>query len=120
MLKALRTTVYPITDTRQAKDFYTSLTGIEPYFDEPYYIGYNIGGFELGLDPNRKPSTTTDGPIAYWHVDNIANAHAKALDIGAKPHLPIQDVGDGIKVASVLDPFGNVVGLIEDASFKAG
>jgi predicted enzyme related to lactoylglutathione lyase len=117
MLKGLRTVVYPITDATKAKEFYSTLTGATPYFDEPYYIGYNIGGFELGLDPNRKPSTTTDGPINYWGVENIANAHAKALAIGAKLHLPIQDVGDGIKVASVLDPFGNVVGLIENPNF---
>ena len=117
MLKGLRTTVYPITDTAKAKEFYSALAGVKPYFDEPYYIGYNVGGFELGLDPNRKPSTTTAGPINYWGMDHIATAHAKTLAIGAKPHLPIQDIGDGIKVASVLDPFGNVVGLIENPNF---
>ena len=120
MLNGLRTTIYPVTDLIQAKAFYTALTGTEPYFDQPFYVGYNVGGYELGLDPNRAPATTTDGPMTYWGVENIEQAYEAVLSIGAKPHLPIQDVGDGIKVASVLDPFGNVVGLVYNPHFTTG
>ncbi len=118
MLKGLRTVGYPVTDLTQAKAFYTALTGTVPYFDQPFYVGYNVGGFELGLDPNGTPAAAPGGPLAYWGVANIESAHEAAVALGAKPHLPIQDVGDGIKVASVLDPFGNVVGLIENPHFK--
>ena len=118
MLLGLRTIGYPITDISRAKEFYNALTGTTPYFDEPFYIGYNVGGYELGLDPNRTPSATTDGSLTYWGVEKIDAAIEHALAIGATPHLPIQDVGGGIKIASVLDPFGNVVGLIENPHFK--
>lgn len=120
MLQGLRTVGYPVTDAAKAKEFYSALTGTEPYFDQPFYIGYNVGGYELGLDPNphRSPSGSMEGPVAYWGVENIEAAYGRALEIGARPHLPIQDVGDGIKIVSVLDPFGNVVGLIENPNFK--
>lgn len=120
MLQGLRTIVYPVADTATAKEFYTALTGAEPYFDQPFYIGYNVGGYELGLDPNPKKHSSGpwEGPITYWGVAKIEEAYDKVIAIGARPHLPIQEVGEGIKVASVLDPFGNIVGIIENANFK--
>jgi len=117
MLQGLRTIVYPITDAAEAKRFYSALTGVEPYFDQPFYIGYNVGGYELGLDPNGKPNAAQSAST-YWGVANIESAHAKALAIGGKPGSAIQDVGDGIKVATIVDPFGNHVGLIENPHFK--
>ncbi|MDP4198274.1 MAG: VOC family protein [Bacteroidota bacterium] len=121
MLQGLRTVIYPVSDAAKAKKFYNALTGAEPYFDQPFYIGYNVGGYELGLDPNPKKQASgpMEGPLTYWGVANIEEAYANILAIGARPHLPIQDVGEGIKVASVLDPFGNAVGLIENPGFKA-
>jgi catechol 2,3-dioxygenase-like lactoylglutathione lyase family enzyme len=119
MLQALRTIIYPVTDTEKAKAFYNALTGSEPYYDQPYYIGYDVAGFELGLDPNRALPTGEGGQLAYWHVANIEEAYAFALSVGAKKRGDIQDVGDGIKVVAVEDPFGNPIGLIEDPSFKA-
>ena len=118
MLKGLRTIIYPVTDISLAKEFYSALTGTTPYFDQPFYIGYEVGGYELGLDPNRAPATSTNGPFTYWGVDDIEIALKSVLAIGAKAHMAIADVGDNIKVASVLDPFGNVVGLIENPHFK--
>jgi predicted enzyme related to lactoylglutathione lyase len=118
MLKGLRTIIYPVTDLAQAKEFYSALTGTIPYFDQPFYVGYDVGGYELGLDPNQTPATSTNGPCTYWGVDIIESALHSVLAIGAKPHTPITDVGDSIKVATVLDPFGNVVGLIENPHFK--
>jgi predicted enzyme related to lactoylglutathione lyase len=109
-----------VTDAAKAKEFYTALTGVEPYFDQPFYIGYNVGGYELGLDPNPNRSASTDGPLTYWGVANIEEGLRHAIAVGGKPHHEIQDVGEGIKLASVLDPFGNVVGLIENPHFKIG
>jgi catechol 2,3-dioxygenase-like lactoylglutathione lyase family enzyme len=119
MLQGLRTVIYPVSDAQKAKEFYTALTGVEPYFDQPYYIGYNVGGFELGLDPNRAVSKSEGGQLGYWHVANIEEAHARALSIGAKKRGDIQEVGEGIKVVAVEDPFGNPIGLIEDPSVKS-
>src|ERR1051325_2344690 len=104
MLQGLRTVIYPVSDVEKAKEFYTALTGVEPYYDQPYYIGYNVGGFELGLDPNRAVPNAEGGQLGYWHVANIEQAHAHALSIGAKKRGEIQDVGEGIKVVAVEDP----------------
>src|SRR5947209_2116738 len=111
MLQGLRTVIYPISDAAKAKEFYTALTGVEPYYDQPYYIGYNVGGFELGLDPNRAILTSEGGQLGYWRVANIEKAYAHALSIGAKKRGEIQAVGEGIKVVAVEDPFGNAIGL---------
>ncbi len=118
MIQGLRTVVYPVSDAKIAKEFYTKLTNCQPYFDEPFYIGYNVGGYELGLDPNKPSPTMAAGPVTYWGVPNIEAAMKEVISIGAKEHHAVQDVGGGIKVAEVLDPFGNVVGLIENPHFK--
>jgi predicted enzyme related to lactoylglutathione lyase len=118
MLKGLRTAIYPVADANQAKEWYTSLLGYPPYFDEPYYIGYSVGGFELGLDPNGEIATASGGPIAYWGVDNIESVFQRMSELGAEVHSEIADVGEGIRVASVRDPFGNVIGIIENPQFR--
>jgi len=115
----LRTVIYKVGDLAAAKAWYRKATGVDPYFDEPFYVGFNVGGFELGLDPDT--STGKPGPggsLAYWKVADADAALAHLLAIGAKPHAAVQDVGGGIRVASVLDPFGNVVGLIENPHDK--
>ena len=118
-LLGLRTNIYKVTDLAKAKAWYKNLFGIEPYFDEPFYVGFNVGGFELGLDPDvsdHKPGP--GGSVTYWGVESM-DATMKSLKAGgAKIHSDARDVGEGIKVASVLDPFGNVVGLIENPHFK--
>lgn len=119
MFEGLRTIIYPVTNLDQAKAWYTTLLGQEPYFDQPYYVGYTVGGFELGLDPNGTPAPAGGGgPILYWGVRDIADAYARARDLGAGEHSPIQDVGEGIQVAAVTDPFGNTIGLIENPHFR--
>lgn len=115
----LRTVIYKVGDLAAAKAWYRKATGVDPYFDEPFYVGFNVGGYELGLDPD----VSTQGPgaggaTAYWGVANAEAAHARLLEAGARPHAPVQDVGEGIRVATVLDPFGNVVGIIENPHFK--
>lgn len=114
----LRTVKYVVPDLARAKAWYAEAFGVEPYFDEPFYVGFDIGGFELGLDPdmsNQRPGP--GGSLAYWGVPDAAAALARLEAMGARVHEPVQDVGGGIKVASVLDPFGNPVGIIENPHF---
>jgi predicted enzyme related to lactoylglutathione lyase len=93
--------------------------GKEPYFDEPFYVGFDVGGFELGLQPDEggAPRSST-GVVAYWGVDDAEAALARLLELGATGRSDIQDVGEGILLASVLDPFGNVFGIIENPLFS--
>jgi predicted enzyme related to lactoylglutathione lyase len=115
MLKGLRTALYPAPDLAKGKAFYAEVLGVEPYFDQPFYVGFAVGGFELGLVPDATPGA--DGNCAYWGVDDCAAELARLLSLGATVREPVTEVGDGIKVASVLDPFGNVLGLIENPHF---
>jgi predicted enzyme related to lactoylglutathione lyase len=118
MFQGLRTVIYHVDDLNKAKAWYTEVLGVRPYFDEPFYVGFNVGGFELGLDPDMKSVTKGNNVIAYWGVKDIEASYQKVLELGAQPHSGVQEVGDGIRVATVTDPFGNVVGLIENPHFK--
>ena len=113
MLLGLRTVIYHVGDLAAATDWYTQAVGHPAYFNEPFYVGFNVGGYELGLLPDG------DGVATYWGTADIEAEQARLVALGAKPNEPIKDVGDGIRVASVIDPFGNVVGLIENPHFKA-
>jgi predicted enzyme related to lactoylglutathione lyase len=116
MLLGLRTVIYPTTDLKKATSWYTSAVGHAPYFDQPFYVGFNVGGYELGLLPaNEAPDTS---PVTYWGTSDIAAERERLIGAGAVPHGDIEDVGDGIKVATLKDPFGNTVGLIENPHFK--
>jgi predicted enzyme related to lactoylglutathione lyase len=115
----LRTVIYQVPDLAAAKAWYTRAFGIGPYFDEPFYVGFEIGGFELGLHPAGSSVKVGNNAVAYWGVPDIGAAHAHMLALGAEPREAIQDVGGEIKVASVADPFGNVIGLIENPRFNA-
>jgi predicted enzyme related to lactoylglutathione lyase len=115
MLLGLRTVVYPVKDIEAAKNWYASVLGQEPYFDQPYYVGFNVGGFELGLIPDGTPGTA--GPQALWGVENAEQALERLLARGASPLDPLTDVGRGIRVAAVLDPFGNRLDIIENPHF---
>jgi catechol 2,3-dioxygenase-like lactoylglutathione lyase family enzyme len=107
----LRTAKYRATDLPRARDWYASVLGVKPYFDEPFYVGFNVGGFELGLDPDPASSGEGEGSVTvYWGVDHAETALARLLSLGARSHAPLQDVGDGIRIATVL-------GLIENPSF---
>ena len=118
MFQGLRTVIYHVDDLNKAKAWYTKVLGVKPYFDEPFYVGFNVGGFELGLDPDMKSVTKGNNVIAYWGVKDIDASYQKVLELGAQPQSQVQEVGDGIRVATVTDPFGNVVGLIENPHFK--
>jgi predicted enzyme related to lactoylglutathione lyase len=116
MILGLRTAIYPAPALAAAKQWYADVLGVAPYFDEPFYVGFNVGGFELGLVPDGTPGTS--GPQPLWGVENIEAAHLRLIQLGAKPLDPIVEVGGGIKVAAVLDPSGNRFGLIENPHFN--
>lgn len=118
MFKGLRTVIYHVDDIEKAKQWYSAALGFKPYFDEPFYVGFNLGGFELGLDPDTTGITNGNNVLAYWGVENAEEVVKHLLELGAKINADIQDVGEGIKVASVTDPFGNVFGIIENPHFK--
>jgi predicted enzyme related to lactoylglutathione lyase len=92
--------------------------GTKPYFDQPFYVGFNIGGFELGLDPDMSGVSKGNNAVAYWGVKDAAAAYKRMLELGAKKHSDVYDVGSGVRVATVTDPFGNVFGIIENPHFK--
>jgi catechol 2,3-dioxygenase-like lactoylglutathione lyase family enzyme len=116
MLLGLRTAIYPVADLAAAKKWYTEMLGQPPYFDQPFYVGFSVGGFELGLLPGGQPGT--NGPQPLWGVAHIEQTFTHLLQLGAMELEPIAEVGEGIKVAAVKDPFGNRLGLIENPSFK--
>jgi predicted enzyme related to lactoylglutathione lyase len=116
MILGLRTALYPTPDLARGKAWYRQVLGCDPYFDEPFYVGFSVGGFELGLIPDGEPGAT--GAQVLWGVPDAAAELARLEALGAAVHEPVKDVGGGIKVASVRDPFGNVFGVIENPHFK--
>ena len=118
MVKGLGTVIYPVTDLARAKSWYAQAFQQQPYFDQTFYVGFNIAGYELGLDPDSKSDPGADGGVAYWRVGDIEAALRHFVETGARVVAPAQDVGDGVKVATVADPFGNSIGLIENPHFR--
>ena len=119
MVKGLGTVIYHVPDLKRAKAWYAKAFQQQPYFDQPFYVGFDIAGYELGLDPNQSTGKAgSGGAVAYWRVPDIEDALWHFADAGAIVVSPAQDVGEGIKVATVGDPFGNVIGLIENPHFK--
>jgi predicted enzyme related to lactoylglutathione lyase len=117
MILGLRTFIAHVRPEQlaAAKTWYTQFAGVAPYFDQPFYVGFNVGGFELGLHPEGEPGP--GGVVAYWGTADIAAEVARVTAIGATVVSAIQDVGEGIRVATIADPFGNQVGLIQNPHF---
>jgi predicted enzyme related to lactoylglutathione lyase len=115
MFKKLRTVIYKVNDLEAAKKWYIEATGIHPYFDQPFYAGFDINGCELGLDPDMSNTVPGNQSVAYWAVDNLANVVNNLAESGAVIVQPKTNVGGETHVAVVKDPFGNHVGLIEGA-----
>ena len=115
----LRTTIYKVDDLNKAKEWYSKAFQTPPYFDEPFYVGFNIGGYELGLLPEEKSSDNkTENVLSYWGVEDIENEYKRLLELGATEYEAPQNVGGEIVVAAAKDPWGNVVGLIYNPEFK--
>lgn len=118
MIQGLRTVLYRVPDLAAAKAWYTTLLEREPYFDQPYYVGFSVGGFELGLDPDlAEGAPGPGGTTAYWGVPDARAAIARLRGLGVEVAADARDVGEGILVASVRDPWGNEIGLIENPHF---
>jgi predicted enzyme related to lactoylglutathione lyase len=114
----LRTTIYKVADLAKAKDWYASAYNTQPYFDQPFYVGFNIGGYELGLDPDDSTGIKSDNAVAYWGVDHIQKEYDRLIQLGASEHGKPTNVGGEIMVATVKDPWGNIIGLIYNPDFK--
>lgn len=115
-LLGLRTTIYPAKDLATSKQWFEDLLGIKPYFDQPFYVGFNVAGYELALDPDADEAA---GPVAYWGVADAESGLSELLRAGATEHSPLREVGDGIRVAGVLEPAGGVFAIIENPHFEA-
>ena len=113
MFNKIRSVIYHVSNLDEAKNWYKKITGIEPYFDEPFYVGFDINGFELGLDPDINNVHAGNNAVAYWAVNDIENTVQKLINSGAEINSPVTNVGGGIKAAIIKDPFNNLIGLIE-------
>jgi len=114
MTEGVKTFIYPVKDLAKAKALFSALLGVEPYMDEVYYVGFKVGGQDIGLDPRGHGQGMT-GPVGYWHVDDIKSSVKALLDAGAEALQEVKDVGGGKLIASVKDADGNVIGLIQPA-----
>ncbi len=115
----LRTTIYYVGDIEKAKTWYTMAFQTPPYFDEPFYVGFNIGGYELGLQPGENTGAEKAmGVVSYWGVNDTVKEYQRILDLGASEHEKPTNVGGELMVASLKDPWGNLIGLIYNPSFK--
>src|SRR6266516_4283525 len=119
MSEGLTTIIFPVKDLAKAKAVYNGLLGVQPIMDQPYYVGYRVGGQDVGLDPNGHRSGMT-APIGYWNVDDINSTLTALLEAGAEPVQEVKDVGGGKLIASVKDPDGNVIGLLQPAAGDPG
>lgn len=113
----LRTAVYKVNDIQKATLWYSEVFSRSAYYNQPYYVGFNIDGFELGLMPDTQNTQRASNVIAYWGVTNIDTEYQRLIQLGAVADTPIADVGGGIRLGTVKDPFGNILGLIYNPLF---
>jgi predicted enzyme related to lactoylglutathione lyase len=111
--EGIKTVLHPVSDLAKAKPVYAALLGVEPSADADYYVGFDAAGQHIGLVPGGGPQAMTS-PVAYWHVPDIEAKLAEVIAAGATVKDPVRDVGGGRLVASVTDPDGNVLGLLQD------
>jgi predicted enzyme related to lactoylglutathione lyase len=111
MINGIETITYPVKDLAKAKTLFRALAGAEPYMDQPYYVAFNIGGQDVGLDPNGHST----GPIGYWNVDDIRKSMKELVAAGGRVEQEPKDVGGGKLVATVKDADGNVIGITQSA-----
>lgn len=115
MIQGLRTVSYPVTDLKDATAWYRRVLERAPYFEQPYYVGFEVGGFELGLIPDGVPGSA--GATAFWGSADIVAEVERIVALGALLVSPVTDVGGGIRVASLQDPYGNLFGVIDNPHF---
>jgi predicted enzyme related to lactoylglutathione lyase len=118
-MQGLRTTIFKVEDLQKAKAWYAEAFRAKPYLDEPFYVGFNIGGYELGLLPSEESNAGKTGNVlSYWGVEEIESEYHRLINLGTKEHEPPNNVGEELVVASVRDPWGNVLALIYNPHFK--
>lgn len=115
MTAGLKTVIYPVENLAEAKALFSALLEVEPYADTPSYVGFEVAGQDVGLDPNGHAKGMT-GPVPYWHVTDIRSTLAALLDADAETLEDIHDVGGGRLIASVKDGDGNLIGLLQDTA----
>ena len=124
-LRGLANISFYAADLAAAKEWYTQLLGFKPYFEVPGYIEFRIGDFqhELGIiDAAYAPKAMAPGPggsVTYWHVDDVQGTFEKLLALGCKEYEPVTKRGEGFVTASVIDPFGNLLGVMYNAHYLA-
>lgn len=111
--EGIKTVLHPVSDLAPAKAVYAALLGVPPQTDDPYYVGFEVAGLQIGLLPGGGPQGMT-APVAYWQVPDIEATLAEVTAAGATMKEPAHDVGGGCLVATVTDPDGNVLGLLQD------
>jgi predicted enzyme related to lactoylglutathione lyase len=111
--QGIKTVLHPVSDLETAKPVYAALLGVAAQTDEAYYVGFEAEGQQIGLVPGGGPQSMTS-PVAYWHVPDIEAKLAEVTAAGATVQDPVRDVGGGRLVATVTDPDGNVLGLLQD------
>ena len=112
MTEGMQAIIYPVKDIAQAKKLYSTLLGVDPSMDEAYYVGFRVGGLDVGLDPHGHRQGMT-GPVAYWEVDDIEKSLTSLLAAGAEALQEVRDVGGGKLIALVKDADGNIMGLMQ-------
>ena len=111
--QGIKTVLHPVSDLAAAKEVYAALLGVRPQTDDTYYVGFEAEGQHIGLVPGGGPQGMTS-PVAYWHVRDIEAKLAEVTAAGATAKDPVRDVGGGRMVATITDPDGNVLGLLQD------
>jgi len=123
-LRGFCTVSYFAADHPTARRWYTDFLGVEAYFERPGYCEFRIGDYqhELGLiDSAYVPGVQSiegrAGVVLYWHVDDIEAVVEKAVSLGARALEAIQDRGHGFITATVVDPFGNILGFMRNPHY---
>ncbi len=115
----LRTVIYKVPDLEKAKQWYSEAFHTSPYFDMPFYVGFNIAGYELGLQPDENIDINKSENVEiYWGVDDVEASYNRLIQLGAAAHQSPQNVGEEIMVATVKDPWNNIIGIIYNPTFK--
>ncbi|MDO8732806.1 MAG: VOC family protein [Actinomycetota bacterium] len=110
----LATVIFPTADLQASRTWWQQALGKEPYFDEPFYVGFDLNGYELGINPG---APIDNGPVTYLRTENIERAFSQFIDNGCTIVGGISAVGEGIRVGELRNPEGFVFGVIENPNF---
>jgi len=110
MNKGVKTIIYPVKDINESKTLFRKLLEVEPYADQPYYVGFKIDDQDIGLVPNNPEA----GVTPFFHVDDIKGSLQILLDAGAQIIQDVKNVGNGRLIASAKDKDSNIIGLIQN------